>query len=255
MTTASDSTCETLDSETPIARAMARCFTRAATRSSFSSRPVVVAMCGVWHVPHVPSSTAHDFPLSAARLLAQPGQRCAKVRHMAARKTDADRGPLGAWAYRTRDLLDLSSEAVAAALGVHDGTIRKIEGGSNREPSAHLLRALYGFYLERAETRERPLAIEPPPGLLPEANQPVESDLTSALRDLVLELRKQNDLLREEVAVLRNESVRRLEALETIVLRSETPQDRATDDAAQDWADEAHTSSRPQRPVRHAGTD
>jgi len=78
-------------------------------------------------------------------------------------KTDSERGEWGAWAYRTRDRLDLSLEQVAADLGYSDGAMRKTEAGSPgyRPPSRPLRRVLPDYYLRRAS--EKGIAIDPPP--------------------------------------------------------------------------------------------
>lgn len=45
-------------------------------------------------------------------------------------KSDLERGPFGAWAFRARDQLDLTVEAVAQTLGYHPASLRKMESGS-----------------------------------------------------------------------------------------------------------------------------
>jgi transcriptional regulator with XRE-family HTH domain len=100
---------------------------------------------------------------------------------MTARKTDAERGPLGAWAFNTRELLDMTAEAVAAIVSVHPGTVRKIEGGSNRTPSAHLLRSLHQVYMREGEAQR--IAVAPPPGMrAEEQTAPEPADLADAIR-------------------------------------------------------------------------
>lgn len=83
--------------------------------------------------------------------------------HMARRKPDSQVGPLGVWAYDTARLLGRSSEQVAAAVKVSPVTIRKIEGGSNKSPSADLVRRMYDYFRQLAEDQH--LLIDPPPGV------------------------------------------------------------------------------------------
>lgn len=86
---------------------------------------------------------------------------------MARRKSDAEVGPLGVWAYDTRELLDLKLEAVIAALPTvyHPATLRKVEGGSAR-PGRRMWRELLAFYTRIAA--ERGIALDPQPKLDPE---------------------------------------------------------------------------------------
>lgn len=101
---------------------------------------------------------------------------------MAARKPDAEVGPLGVWAYDTREELGLSAAQVAARAGVTEPTIRKVEGGSNRTPSKRLVRDMYDYFREIGERDGKP--VEPPPGFLgelPAAAAPDQSALVGAL--------------------------------------------------------------------------
>lgn len=140
---------------------------------------------------------------------------------MTARKTDAERGPLGAWAYRTRDLLDLTPEAVGTIVGASPATIRKIEGGSNPHPSSRLLRDLYAAYLHAAEDRPRPIAIEPPPGMVPEAPVPASLDaLAAVFARQAQALEDQNAIMREQLAEMRRQSA----ILASLALGSDAPQ-------------------------------
>jgi transcriptional regulator with XRE-family HTH domain len=125
-----------------------------------------------------------------------------------ARKTDAERGPLGAWAYRTRDLLDLTVEVVAERIAASPATLRKIEGGSNTKPSARMLRDLYAVYLRAAEDRPRPIAIEPPPGMSPEApSASVGLDaLVTVFARQAEALEEQNTVMREQLAEMRRQN-------------------------------------------------
>jgi hypothetical protein len=77
-------------------------------------------------------------------------------------KTPDERGPLGAWAYETRVRLELSVEAVAAAIPqpVNPATIRKAEGES-RNMSRPLWRQLTAHYARIA--REQGVTISQPP--------------------------------------------------------------------------------------------
>jgi len=97
-------------------------------------------------------------------------------------KSDAERGPFGSWAFRARDLLDVSVEDVAQRLGYHPASLRKVESGS-APPSRRLQRELPDLY--------RTLAVERGV-ILPPLAQPVESpdmDLAAAIRELVAEVR------------------------------------------------------------------
>lgn len=77
-------------------------------------------------------------------------------------KSDVERGPFGAWAYRTRERLDpLSVEQVAAALDYSAPTLRKVEGGS-AQPSRRIRRDLPAYYARIAQ--ERGIHIEQAPG-------------------------------------------------------------------------------------------
>ena len=132
-----------------------------------------------------------------------------QYRHVTARKTDAERGPLGTWAYRTRDLLDLTVEVVAERIGASAATIRKIEGGSNAKPSARMLRDLYAVYLHAAEDRPRPIAIEPPPGMAPEVPAPNASGMEAMVAVFARQaaaLEEQNAIMREQLAEMRRQN-------------------------------------------------
>src|SRR3990167_10256999 len=65
-------------------------------------------------------------------------------------KRPEERGPVGAWAYRTRQEADLTVEQVVERLAVHGyavkaSTLRGIEGGS-KKPGARLLRLIAEVY-------------------------------------------------------------------------------------------------------------
>lgn len=138
-------------------------------------------MCHRWHM----SSTA------AAQ----------KPRRRASRKTDAERGPLGAWLYNAAVLLDLSAEDIAEAVGTSSPTIRKVMGGSNRQPGRRLLWDINAFMEAKSQERGRP--VERAPGLGREAlgqgsDGPDLAALitaltaqTTAMADLVNELREE----------------------------------------------------------------
>lgn len=108
---------------------------------------------------------------------------------MARRKSDAEVGPLGVWAYNTRDALDLSVEAVIAALPTtyNPATLRKVEGGSSR-PGSRMWRELRTLYTRMAD--ERAVAIEDQPPLNPERSEAPAGDasLAAAFRALADEL-------------------------------------------------------------------
>jgi len=129
---------------------------------------------------------------------------------MARRKHDADVGPLGVWAYNTRDALDLSVEAVVAALPTHyhPATLRKVEGGS-AQPGTRMWRELGNYYTNEAERRNVP--IDSQPRLGPESVTPEDLSLAAAIRELVAELRESR---KERAAV-----EARLAVLEPVVKR------------------------------------
>ena len=103
---------------------------------------------------------------------------------MARRKSDAEVGPLGVWAYDTRDALDLSVEAVVAALptAYHPATLRKVEGGSAR-PGTRMWRELAAYYGRVAQ--EKGIDLEPQPRLRPEPLEATETadPVALAIRD------------------------------------------------------------------------
>lgn len=88
--------------------------------------------------------------------------RMCQSRHMAVRKSDAEVGPLGVWAYDTARFLVLSPAQVAARAGVKEATIRKIEGGSNRKPSRRLVYEMARYFREVAA--EQGVTVDDPPG-------------------------------------------------------------------------------------------
>lgn len=67
-------------------------------------------------------------------------------------KSDIERGPFGAWAFHTRDRLDLKVEEVADRLGYHPASLRKMESGSV-EPSRRMVRELPTLYSEIATAK------------------------------------------------------------------------------------------------------
>ena len=131
---------------------------------------------------------------------------------MARRKSDAEVGTLGVWAYNTRDALDLSVEEAVAALPTtyHPATLRKVEGGSAR-PGTRMWRELGSLYARIAA--EKGIDLEPQPRLRPEPLETTETPdtlvgalaiQTAAINGLVAKL----DLLAEAVAELLAERVR-----------------------------------------------
>lgn len=108
-------------------------------------------------------------------------------------KSPEERGPLGAWAYETRVILDLSPEAVVRRLPVPSSgrpydpaTLRKAEADS-RHMSGPLWRALTALYPMIA--RERGVSIAPHPVDRRERAAPdPATDLAAAIRDLTAEL-------------------------------------------------------------------
>jgi len=116
---------------------------------------------------------------------------------MARRKSDAEVGTFGVWAYNTRDLLDLSVEQVTGDKGApgllpqayNPATLRKIEGGSTKLPPVRIWRDLGTLYAKLA--LERGLDIEPQPRLRPEPLEATETpdNVLAAIRVLVDEIR------------------------------------------------------------------
>jgi hypothetical protein len=109
---------------------------------------------------------------------------------MARRKTDAERGPFGAWAYNTRVLLDRSVEEIVSMLPTtyHPATLRKVEGGTptGSRPPARMWRELGALYAKLAKAGNTD--IDAQPRLNPEPADGEPADLASALRDLTVEL-------------------------------------------------------------------
>lgn len=139
---------------------------------------------------------------------------------MARRKSPAEVGPLGVWAYDSRDALDLSVEAVVAALPTtyHPATLRKVEGGSAR-PGTRMWRELGNLYAKVAA--EKGVALDPQPRLTPEPLEPTETPDA-----LVAALQAQTAAISELVAALRDDSLEvRLRVLEAVVLPRERPGD------------------------------
>ena len=117
---------------------------------------------------------------------------------MARRKTDAERGRFGAWAYSTRDALGLSPEQVMSMLPTHyhPATLRKIEGGSTPIPPRRIWRELDNLYATLADERHVPIdaqpSIAPQPTGTTDSADPLVSALlrqTEAIEALVAELR------------------------------------------------------------------
>ena len=109
---------------------------------------------------------------------------------MAAKKSDAEKGPLGAWAYHTRLLLQASSVDAATAAGIKDTYLRKIEGGSQREPARRTVFDLWQFYRRLGQAQSVPVEYPPPewrgaPTLVQIAPA---GDLATAITALVAEL-------------------------------------------------------------------
>lgn len=126
---------------------------------------------------------------------------------MAAKKTDAEKGPLGAWAYHTRLLLQASSVDAATAAGIKDTYLRKIEGGSARKPAQRTVFDLWQYYRRLGQAQSVPVE-DPPPEWRGDPS-PVQSvspaDLATALVGLTAELaawRKERQGLLDRVAQL-----------------------------------------------------
>jgi hypothetical protein len=97
-------------------------------------------------------------------------------------KSDVERGPFGAWAFRARDQLDLAVEAVAEMLGYHPASLRKLESGS-APASRRMRRELPDLYRRLAAERGVVLDAAPAEDALS------EPDLVSVVRELVEEVR------------------------------------------------------------------
>jgi transcriptional regulator with XRE-family HTH domain len=99
-------------------------------------------------------------------------------------KSDLERGAFGAWAFHSRDQLDVSVEEVAERLGYHPASLRKVESGS-AEPSRRIVRELPALY--RTIAVEKGVALSPAPA--EEAPNAVSSDLAQILSEIRDELR------------------------------------------------------------------
>lgn len=96
--------------------------------------------------------------------------------------TPEERGPLSAWLYEARLLIDLSPEQVVQRLGKYDaGTIRKADSHSENV-SRPLWRALSTLYLEVAREKRKVL---PPAPLMAGASTAPQSEVPAALYDRI----------------------------------------------------------------------
>lgn len=100
---------------------------------------------------------------------------------MARRKSDAEVGPLGVWAYDTRVLLGLSDQQVATRADVGKVYIRKIEGGSEPNPSRRVIREMARYFREEGERQRIPVD-DPPAGFMAD---PGDGATTPGLADLI----------------------------------------------------------------------
>lgn len=66
--------------------------------------------------------------------------------------------------------LGLSDEQIAERVEASPGRIRKIAGGSERDPSARLLRAMHRYFMEVGAAADPPIPVDRPPGLEPVDN-------------------------------------------------------------------------------------
>lgn len=119
---------------------------------------------------------------------------------MARRKTDAEVGVLGVWAYDTRTLLSLSDAQVADRAGVGWQHIRKIEGGSERNPSRRVVREMSRYFREIGERQGIP--VDDPPGAylsgaLAAPPNEVPDAYLARIDALVAELQADRTLIRE----------------------------------------------------------
>lgn len=123
----------------------------------------------------------------------------------ARRKTDAERGPLGAWAYNAMVDLGLSDEQIAARVEASSATVRKIAGGSERHPSARLLRAMHRYFMEVGAAATPPIPIDRPPGLEPDDNMAgAAGDTLTVPASLLTALAAQTAAISELVGELRS---------------------------------------------------
>lgn len=132
-------------------------------------------------------------------------------------KSDMERGPFGAWAFRARDQLDLSVEYVAETLGYHPASLRKMESGS-APASRRMKRELPDLYRRLAS--ERGVALDS----LPADDAAPEGDLASAVRELVEEVRLSRLAQERSAATLAD--------LMGVVLAGRLPQSESADEGA-----------------------
>lgn len=135
---------------------------------------------------------------------------------MATVKTPEERGPLGAWAYDSRDRLDISPEQVVELLGKYDtSTIRKAEGNSEAM-SRPLWRALTQLYARLASERSVTLDAMPTFGEVDQATGD-QSDLITALNRQSLAIESLVTLLIPLLGDKATDVVGRLDELEAVV--------------------------------------
>lgn len=114
----------------------------------------------------------------------------AETCHREGVKTDAERGPWGAWAYNARARFpELTAPQVARAIGYSEGALRKVEAGSpgQNPPARPLRRKLAEYYMRLAA--ERGVVIDPPPSDVGHQLEPEPELMADVLRELVGEVR------------------------------------------------------------------
>lgn len=102
------------------------------------------------------------------------------------RNRDEDKTPVGLWMRDTRVLLELTVPEIAHRSGYSESALRKVEGGSNREPSRALIDAVMRVFREVGAEKGR--AVSEPPGYGSERPSDVAA-LVATVRELIEELR------------------------------------------------------------------
>jgi hypothetical protein len=157
----------------------------------------------------------------------------ATPRKGAPKKTDAEKGPLAAWAYAARSVLNIPPEDAAAAAKISYPTLRKIEGGSYKTPARRVVWELWQFYA--AAGRDQHVPVPDPPA---EWREPIATPKASASPDLAAAITLQAqaiDRLATQVAALidrRDEDLREL--ARTLASLLATPATRQAEEAPAD---------------------
>lgn len=170
--------------DTPMRAASSFPFTRAVTRSTFSWWPVGRLAFMARNDDTCHTCCQYSHAVFSTNLSADVSKRA----NLADVKSDIERGPFGAWAYATRDSLELSVEQVAAELGYHPASLRKMEAGT--PASRRMKREIPDYYARIANERGKRIAAAPV-----DARAPADdSDVAAAIRE-------QTEVMREQTAV------------------------------------------------------